>query len=46
VEHADIWEHEGRRRCPGIGKGELIQIGTAMEIAAEMKTAYPAFYRR
>ncbi len=30
--------------CPGIGKGELIQIGTALEQASEMTTAYPGFY--
>jgi Fe-S-cluster containining protein len=46
VTHRDIWEHEGRRRCPGIGKGDLIQIGAAIEIAEEMKTAYPVFYAR
>jgi uncharacterized protein len=45
VAYRDIWEYEGTRRCPGIGKGELVQIGTAMEIAHEMKTAYPEFYR-
>jgi uncharacterized protein len=46
VAYPDIWAHEGRRRCPGIGKGELIQIGTAMEVAEEMKRAYPVFYPR
>jgi hypothetical protein len=30
--------------CPGIGKGELIQIGAALEQASEMMTAYPGFY--
>lgn len=30
--------------CPGIGQGELIQIGAALEQASEMKTAYPGFY--
>lgn len=30
--------------CPGIGVGKLIQIGTAMEIANEMTTAYPEQY--
>lgn len=44
VMHPDVWEYEGRRKCPGIGKGELIQIGTAVEIAEEMKTAYPGIY--
>jgi uncharacterized protein len=45
VMHRDVWEYEGKRKCPGIGKGELIQIGAAMEIAQEMKTAYPGFYQ-
>lgn len=30
--------------CPGIGKGPLIQIGTALETASEMKHAYPSQY--
>jgi uncharacterized protein len=34
-----------RETCPGIGTGELIQIGSACEIAHEMKDAYPAMYR-
>lgn len=45
VEHRDIWEYEGKRKCPGIGKGPLIQIGNAMEIAQEMRSAYPQHYR-
>lgn len=32
------------RYCPGIGKGELIQIGEALEEAAEMREAYPDMY--
>ncbi len=32
------------RRCPGIGVGPLIQIGTAHETASEMKRAYPSMY--
>lgn len=32
------------RLCPGIGQGPLIQIGTALETASEMKHAYPALY--
>ena len=32
------------RYCPGIGKGPLIQIGTAMEIAEEQRRAYPEEY--
>jgi len=31
--------------CPGIGKGELIQIGDAMEIAEEQRKAYPEMYK-
>jgi Fe-S-cluster containining protein len=30
--------------CPGIGQGPLIQIGTALETASEMKRAYPEQY--
>ncbi|MFN0106002.1 MAG: YkgJ family cysteine cluster protein [Bryobacteraceae bacterium] len=30
--------------CPGIGQGELIQIGAARKTAEEMKTAYPGFF--
>lgn len=30
--------------CPGIGKGELVQIESAREIAAEMRVAYPSTY--
>jgi hypothetical protein len=43
VENSIAWigeEHE----CPGIGKGDLVQIGTACEIASEMKRAYPSMY--
>ena len=43
VEYRDIWEHE-KRKCPGIGQGPLVQIGTAMETAEEMKVAYPFSY--
>lgn len=32
------------RWCPGIGKGELVQIETAKERAAGMKEAYPSMY--
>ncbi len=44
VEDREAWKDE-REVCPGIGKGELIQIGTACEIAHEMKQAYPTMYR-
>lgn len=30
--------------CPGIGKGPLIQIGTAMEMAEEQRKAHPEDY--
>ena len=30
--------------CPGIGKGELIQIEVAREQADEMRAAHPHFY--
>lgn len=43
VEDRDAWQRAGRR-CPGIGTGPLFQIGTALEIAEEMKAAYPALY--
>ena|SRR5579863_9109524 len=32
------------RYCPGIGTGKLVQIGTALERASEMRTAYPTLY--
>ena len=43
VEDQAAWQAEAQR-CPGIGKGGLIQIGSACEIANEMKTAYPSLY--
>jgi hypothetical protein len=43
VENRTAWRIE-QLRCPGIGKGELIQIGTACQTANEMKTAYPKIY--
>jgi uncharacterized protein len=43
VENRKAWKEEGNA-CPGIGKGELIQIGTACETASEMKRAYPSMY--
>jgi len=30
--------------CPGIGRGELVQIETARERATEMRNAYPGMY--
>jgi Fe-S-cluster containining protein len=43
VENRDSWKLTGAN-CPGIGKGKLIQIGTAMEIADGMRRAYPSMY--
>jgi Fe-S-cluster containining protein len=43
VEDRAAWNAE-RVDCPGIGKGELVQIGTACETASEMKRAYPSLY--
>ncbi len=43
VEDRAAWQAEAKR-CPGINKGELIQIGTACEVASEMKIAYPTLY--
>lgn len=44
VENRAAWNEAGKS-CPGIGKGDLVQIGTACEMASEMKSAYPSFYR-
>ena len=41
VESNTIWTIEGTF-CPGIGKGKLVQIKTAREIAGEMRAAYPS----
>lgn len=30
--------------CPGIGKGDLVQIESARELANEMRAAYPSMY--
>lgn len=30
--------------CPGIGTGELVQIGVARTLAQEMRAAYPSMY--
>lgn len=43
VENRAAWKEAGKA-CPGIGKGELIQIGSACEIASEMKRVYPKMY--
>jgi Fe-S-cluster containining protein len=44
VEDPVAWKRTSRF-CPGIGKGPLIQIGTAMEIAEEQRKAYPDDYK-
>jgi len=44
VENRKQWK-DASRFCPGIGKGPLIQIGTAMEIAEEQRKAYPGMYK-
>lgn len=43
VESREAWE-ETRQRCPGIGTGQLFQIGTVLETADEMRRAYPELY--
>ena len=32
--------------CPGIGKGQLVQIENARQLAGEMREAYPGMYSR
>jgi Fe-S-cluster containining protein len=44
IESRKEWARTAKH-CPGIGKGPLIQIGTAMEIAEEHRRAYPEDYR-
>jgi len=43
VERRTTWNRTARY-CPGIGKGPLIQIGNAMEIAEQQRQAYPKVY--
>ena len=43
LESQDAWYATGHT-CPGVGVGPLIQIGTALETAREMKAAYPTMY--
>ncbi len=43
VEDRKNWRRVSRY-CPGIGTGHLVQIGTAIERASGMKTAYPELY--
>ena len=44
VEDRDEWKRTAKF-CPGIGKGPLIQIGTAMELADQQRRAYPEMYQ-
>lgn len=44
IENRAAWEKTARF-CPGIGKGPLIQIGTALEISGEQRRAYPGMYK-
>jgi len=43
VERPSDWRVESLR-CRGIGKGPTIQIGTALELAHQMRQAYPSMY--
>jgi Fe-S-cluster containining protein len=43
IESKSEWRYTAEW-CPGIGKGPLIQIDTAIEAAGEMKEAYPGFF--
>ena len=43
VESRQEWRKTARY-CPGMGKGPLIQIESAKEQAAEMRTGYPEMY--
>ncbi len=43
VQERGNWNKTGEY-CPGIGQGPLIQIGTALETAHQMRTAYPELY--
>jgi Fe-S-cluster containining protein len=44
VDDPKAW-HTAASWCPGIGKGELIQIESARQMAQEMRAAYPSHYR-
>jgi Fe-S-cluster containining protein len=44
IESQRSWYHAAAN-CPGIGKGELIQIENVRAQAAEMRAAYPTIYR-
>jgi Fe-S-cluster containining protein len=36
--------HETGKRCPGIGKGELVNIEAARAVAEELRVAQPGLY--
>ena len=40
IQSREMWKEEGKF-CPGIGKGELVQIDDARKIASELAIAYP-----
>ncbi|MGH9658414.1 MAG: YkgJ family cysteine cluster protein [Bryobacteraceae bacterium] len=44
VENGKEWRRAASR-CPGIGRGEFVQIEKAVEVAGEMRRAYPVMYR-
>ena len=44
VERRATWNRTAQY-CPGIGKGPLIQIGSALEIAEQQRKAYPEMYK-
>lgn len=43
IETEEAWR-EAASFCPGIGMGQLVQIGTAAEISDQMRAAYPGIY--
>jgi Fe-S-cluster containining protein len=45
VENRRNW-NETAKYCPGIGTGQLIQIGTALEMSQVMQQAYPSMYEK
>jgi len=38
--------HETGKRCPGIGKGDLVNIEMARGVAEEMRRAHPGLYEQ
>jgi Fe-S-cluster containining protein len=44
VESRSEW-NKTAKWCPGMNQGPLVQIGSALETADEMRTAYPRLYR-